>query len=76
MPVVYVPLNSNDIQALKRCRDARLRAAELGDMRAYDDCIRLDTIIDAHQNLEPVSVDQWKAQRAHDLRAIAQEWTA
>lgn len=72
----YVPLNDRDIVAIKRARDAYLRSAALGDHEAYRDCIRLDDILDAHKALEPLDVGQWAAERAADLRAVAQEWAA
>ena len=72
----YVPLNTNDVAAIKRARDAYLYSAELGDHQAYCDCIRLDDIIDAHRVLDSMDVQQWAKQRLADLRAVAQEFSA
>lgn len=62
----YVPLNARDIAAIRAARNTHLRAANFGDHDAYRECIRLDEIIDAYDDLSRDGVAAWVA----DMRAM------
>ena len=53
----YVPLTTLDIAAIYRARHALLKHAELGDTIAYSDCIRLDSIIEAYDDLSKIKIE-------------------
>lgn len=66
------------VPMVKRERDAIRNL--INGLATYDDRIHALNVIDAFDNADdhepPVTVGQWVAGRAADLRAVAQEWTA